>query len=90
MIPGPVSHHLHLLTPVKQQLIARISPKINAPMLKPGGIRANEHCVAFPQPDEEPAKIAPKLPEEIRIPRVRKKGTVDTRREFKVRHYIMQ
>lgn len=44
MVPGPVSHHLHLLTPVKQQLIARISPKINAPMLKPGGLRANEHC----------------------------------------------
>ena len=80
MDPGNVPQELQHLTLVEQQLISRISPTISVHMLKHGGIAANGHCVAFPQAINEPGQIFPKLPEEIKIIRVRKQGKYDTRK----------
>ncbi|XP_053389337.1 uncharacterized protein LOC128552332 [Mercenaria mercenaria] len=85
MDPLEVPEELRNLTLIEQQLISRISPIINVHLLKHGGIAANGHCVTFPQCINEPAQILPLLPEEIKIIRVRKCGSVDSFKEYNVR-----
>ena len=51
-------------------------------MLKHGGIASSGHCVTFPQEINEPAQIFLRLPEEIKIIKVRKQGKNDTSKDF--------
>ena len=90
MDPGNVPTELQDMTVVEQQLICRISPAIQLHMLKHGGLASKGHCVTFPQEICEPAKIFPKLPKDIDVIKVRKKGKNDTTKEFRVRRYKVQ
>ena len=90
MDPGTLPPELTDLTVVEEQLISRVSPCINVHMLKHGGIAASGHCVTFPQEVDEPAKIFPRLPEEIHLLKIRKTGAQDSSKEFKVRRYKVQ
>ena len=90
MDPGAVPIELMNLSVIEQQLICRIAPTISIHLLKHGGIAANGHCVTFPQEVNEPAQILPKLPKEIKIIRVRKRGANDTSKEFNVRRFSVQ
>ena len=75
---------------IEQQLISRISLCITVHMLKHGGIASSGHYVTFPQEINEPAQIFPRLPEEIKIIKVRKQGKTDTSKDFRVRRYTVQ
>ena len=90
MDPGYMPEELKDLTLVEQQLICRLAPAISLHMLKHGGLAAKGHCVTFPQSIDEPAQIFPRLPEEINIIKVRKKGKSDTSKDFVVRRYRVQ
>ncbi|XP_021371429.1 uncharacterized protein LOC110466321 [Mizuhopecten yessoensis] len=90
MDPQSVPAQLKDLTLVEQQLISRISPAINIHMLKHGGIAANGHCVAFPQQINEPARILPKLPSEINMLKVKRKGKNESYKEHRVRRFTVQ
>jgi hypothetical protein len=90
MDPGPVPPELLGMTVVEQQLICKISPAIQLHMLKHGGLAAKGHCVTFPQEVDEPARIFPKLPKDIDVIRVRKKGRNDTTKDFRVRRFKVQ
>lgn len=59
-------------------------------MLKHGVIASSGHCVTFPQEINEPAQIFPRLPEEIKIIKVRKQGKTDTSKDFRVHRYTVQ
>ena len=59
-------------------------------MLKNGGLAAKGHCVTFPQAINQPAQILPKLPQEVDVIKLRKKGQIDTFKEFRVRRYTVQ
>lgn len=85
MDPKPLPNELKELTIVEQQLIAMIYPCINVHSLKHGGRAASGHCVTFPQNIGAPAKIFPRLPHEIKIVKVKRKGKNDTSKEFNVR-----
>ena len=85
MDPGKLPMELQDLTIIEQQLISRLSPCINVHMLSHGGIASSGHCVTFPQEINEPAKIFPRLPQEIQIIKVKKQGKNETYREFRVR-----
>ena len=85
-MPDPLTD----LSMIEQQLICKISPCINVHMLKHGGIASSGHCVTFPQDINEPAQIFPRLPEEINIIKVRKRGRNDTSKDFRVRRYRVQ
>ena len=74
MNPQALPQVLKSLSITKQQLIARISPCINIYMLKYGGISSSGHCVTFPQDDNEPAQIVPRLSSEVSIIKVRREG----------------
>ena len=89
MNPGPVPDELKDIS-IEQQLICRIAPAIHVHMLKHGGIAANGHCVTFPQNVNQPALILPKLPQEVNIIKVRKVGSNDKNKEFRVRRYSVQ
>ena len=56
-------------------------------MLKHGGIAASGHCITFPQEVDESAKYFSRLPDERHILKVRKTGTNDSSKEFRVRRY---
>ena len=90
MDPGDVPQELQGLTIVEQQLICRIAPAISLHLLKHGGIAANGHCVTFPQEVSEPGRIFPKLPKEIKVVKVVKKGKDDSSKEFRVRRFIIE
>ena len=90
MDPKPLPAELQDLSIVEQQLICRIAPCINIHMLKHGGISSNGHCVTFPQEINEPAKIFPRLPNEVKIIKVCKKGKNNTSKDFKVRRFYVQ
>lgn len=90
MDPTSVPSELQDLTIVEQQLISRISPPINIHMLKHGGIASSGHCVTFPQQINEPATVLPKLPSEINILKVKRKGKNDSSKEYRVRRYTVQ
>ena len=78
------------LTVIEQQLISRISPCINVHLLNHGGIASSGHCVTFPQEVNEPAKLVPRLPKEIEVPKVKNQGQNDTSKDFVVRRYKIQ
>jgi hypothetical protein len=78
------------LTVIEQQLISRISPCINVHLLNHGGIASSGYCVTFPQEVNEPAKLFPRLPKEIEVPKVKKQGQNDTLKYFVVRRYKIQ
>ncbi len=90
MDPGQVPPQLQDMSVVEQQLICKISPAIQLHLLKHGGLAARGHCVTFPQAVDEPAQIFPKLPKEIKVIKVRKKGKNDTSKDFRVRRYKIQ
>ncbi|VDI45637.1 Hypothetical predicted protein [Mytilus galloprovincialis] len=90
MDPKHIPSELADLTIVEQQLICRISPCINIQMLGHWGIASGGHCVTFPQEVNEPAKIFPRLPEEINVIRVRKQGKNGTSKDFEVRRLKIQ
>ena len=90
MNPGKLPSELSNLTLVEQQLISRLSPCINVHMLRHGGLASSGHCVTFPQEVNEPAQIFPRLPEEIKIIRVRRQGMNNTSKEFRVRRFVIQ
>lgn len=85
-----VPYELQDLTIVEQQLLSRSSPAINIHMLKHGGIASSGHCVTFPQQINEPATVLPKLPSEINILKVKRKGKNDSSKEYRVRRYTVQ
>lgn len=85
MYPGKLPEELQGLTIIEQQLISRLSPCINVHMLSHGGVASWGHCVTFPQEINEPAKIFPRLPQELQIIKVKKQGKNDTCIEFRVR-----
>ena len=70
----PLPTEFATLSIIEQQLISRISSCINIHLLKHGCIASNGHCVNFPQEINEPAKMFPRLPGEIKIIKVRKQG----------------
>ena len=90
MDPKALPFELRDLSVIEQQLICRIAPCINIHMLKHGGISANGHCVTFPQEINEPAKIFPRLPNEVSIIKVRKRGKNDSSKDFRVRRFHVQ
>ena len=90
MDPKPLPCQLQDLSIIEQQLICRISPCINIHMLKHGGISSNGHCVTFPQEINETAKIFPRLPEEVKIIKIRKRGRNETSKDFRVRRLHVQ
>jgi hypothetical protein len=59
-------------------------------MLKHGGLASRGHCVTFPQEINEPCQIFPKLPADVTVIKVRKKGRNDTSKDFQVRRYKVQ
>ena len=85
MDPGEVPEELQDLTLIEQQLISRITPVMSVHLLKHGGMAANGHCVAFAQQIDQPAQIFPRLPSEVKIIKVRKRGKNDTNKDFTVR-----
>ena len=87
MNPQPVPNELRDLSEVEQQLICRISPCINIQFLKHGGISANGHCVTFPQEINEPTNIFPRLPTEVSLFKVQKRGKNDSSKDFRVLAY---
>ena len=70
------------LTTIEQQLISKISPCMHIFMLKHGGISSSGHCVSFPQEVNEPAQVLPRLPKEVKIIKVKRKGAQNTSKEF--------
>ena len=90
MDPGVVPPELDGLTVVEQQLICKIAPAIQLHMLKHGGVAAKGHCVTFAQAINQPAQIFPRLPQEIDIIKMRRRGRNDTSKDFKVRRYKVQ
>ena len=55
------------------------------------GIASNGHRVSFPQEINQPAKIFPRLPTEIKIIQVRKQNhNKEGYKDFKVRRYVIQ
>ena len=90
MDPGVVPPELEGLTVVEQQLICKIAPAIQLHMLKHGGVAAKGHSVTFAQAIDQPAQIFPRLPQEIDIIKMRRRGRNDTSKEFKVRRYKVQ
>lgn len=90
MDPKPSPPEMSDLTVIEQQLISRISPCINVHLLNHGGIASSGHCVTFPQEVNEPANIFPRLPKEIEVLKVKRKGQNDTSKNFVVRRYKIQ
>lgn len=90
MNPGKLLKELQGMSIVEQQLISKISPCMNVHMLKHGGIASSGHCVTFQQEINQPAQILPRLPPEIQILKVRKKGRNDTSKYFRVRRHTVQ
>ena len=90
MDPKTPPPQLQNLTLIEQQLISRLAPVINIHMLKHGGIAANGHCVTFPQDVNEPSQILPLLPKDIKIIRVRRKGSNETSKDFNVRRSVVE
>ena len=90
MNPGKLPKELQGMSIVEQQLISKISPCINVHMLKHGGVASSGHCVTFPQEINQPAHIFSRLPPEIEILKVRKKGRNDTSTDFRVRRHTVQ
>jgi hypothetical protein len=90
MNPGKLPKELQGMSIVAQQLISKISPCMHVHMLKQGGIASSGHCVTFPQEINQPAQILPRLPPEIEILKVRKKGRNDTSTDFRVRRHTVQ
>ena len=76
MDPKQLPTELSGLSIIEQQLICRTC--MNVHMLKHGGIASSGHCVTFPQEVNEPAKIFPRLPNEINLIRVRRIGKNET------------
>jgi hypothetical protein len=90
MNPEKLPKELQGMSIVEQQLISKPSPCINVHMLKHGGVASSGHCVTFPQEINQPAQIFPRLPPEIEILKVRKKGRNDTSKDFRVRRHTVQ
>ncbi|KAK3083478.1 hypothetical protein FSP39_023709 [Pinctada imbricata] len=90
MDPGEMPDELKEMSVVEQQLICRLSPAIHVHMLGHVGIAANGHCVTFPQNVNEPAKILPKLPTDIDVLRVTRKGKNNTSKDFRCRRHKIQ
>jgi hypothetical protein len=59
-------------------------------LLNHGGIASSGYCVTFPQEVNEPAKLFPRLPKEIEVPKVKKQGQNDTLKDFVVERYKIQ
>lgn len=51
--------------------------------------RNSRHCVTFPQEINQPAQIRLRLPSEIEMFKVRKKGRKDTSTDFRVRRHTV-
>jgi len=90
MNPGKLPSELCDMTIIEQQLISKITPCINVHLLKHGGIASSGHCVTFPQEVNQPSQILPRLPKDIKILKVRKRGKNDTSKEFTVRRFKVQ
>ena len=90
MDPGIMPEELKEMSMVEQQLICKIAPAISIHMLKHGGLASKGHCVTFPQEINEPCQILPKLPKEISIIKLRKKGCNATSKDFQVRRNKVQ
>ena len=89
MNPGDVPAALSGLTLAEELLIGMLSPCINVHMLNHGGLASSGHCVTFPQAVDEPAKIFPRLPQEIDLIKVKKMGANDTSKDMKVRRKVV-
>jgi hypothetical protein len=88
MDPKQLPTELSGLSIIEQQLICRTC--MNVHMLKHGGIASSGHCVTFPQEVNEPAKIFPRLPNEINLIRVRRIGKNETSKDYSVRSFKVQ
>lgn len=90
MNPGKLPSELCDMTIIEQQLISKITPCINVHLLKHGGVASSGHCMTFPQEVNQPSQILPRLPKDIKILKVRKRGKNDTSKEFTVRRFKVQ
>ena len=90
MDPQKLPTELSGLTIIEHQPICRISPCMNVHMLKHGGIASSGHCITFPQELNEPAKIFPRLHNEINLIRVRRIGKNETSKDYSVRRFKVQ
>ena len=90
MDPKPLPAEVQELSIVEQQLICRIASCINIHMLKHAVISANGHRVTFPQEINEPAKICPRIPNELKMIKVRKQGKNQSSKDFRVRRVHFQ
>ena len=59
-------------------------------MLQHCRIASSGHCVTYPQEINEPAEIFHRLPEEIKIIKVRKQGKTDSSKDFRIRRFFVQ
>ena len=90
MDPLPLPVELSGMSDAEQMLIARLAPTVHVHMLRHGGIASKGHCIAFPQAVQEPATILPRLPAEVDIIRVRRRGKDDTHKDFRVRTHQVE
>ncbi len=84
MNPGSQPVELGSLTMVEEQLICRLAPAMSVHLMKHGGMSASGHCVTFTQAVDEPAKIFPRLPKEIHMLKVRRRGKNNSCKDFQV------
>ena len=90
MYPGKHPTELSELLIIEQQFISRHSFCMNIIILKQGGIGSIGHCVTFPQDVDEPVQILARVPKDLKVIKVLKKGANDTSKECRVRRYKVQ
>ena len=86
MIPDEVPPELRDLTFLEEMLISKVLPNIYACRLRGGGQYGySNHAIAFPQDLENIATELPRAPSETGVLLIRKTGTNNTHRDYKVR-----
>ena len=86
MVPDQVPPELRDLTFLEEMLISKVLPSIYACRLRGGGQYGyTNHAIAFPQDLENIATELPRAPSETGVLLIRKTGTNNTHRDYKVR-----
>ena len=86
MIPDAVPDELRSLTFLEEMLISKILPSIYICRLRGGGQYGySNHAIAFPQELDSLAVELPRRPSETGVLLIRKRGTNNTQRDYRVR-----
>ena len=86
MIPDEVPPELRELTFLEEMLISRVLPNIYVCRLRSGGQYGySNHAIAFPQELQTIATELPRSPSETGVLMIRKRGSNNTHRDYKVR-----